>query len=564
MHKRIPIFIVCVIMQILLVAPVQAYWTGEHKFIGDQAFIRAIANDPQKMKVWQTIVGNNAPGSCVIYLPNRAIKYISYGDLTALSGDHDIAIKELFQVLLQLYPDNWFSYNNAYYQKCKEDTTILKTLRKHYNTISSANNAVLPSGLSSDRHDHTPFTIEPGSHFYDFGTTIMSDELSFAVLKYIVIPEGKTKSLLEYQLFSQLQLPERITKGVAIKRINIVGVDSFFKQLEAENIASKYCVLHTIARECADLAGMDYAQNDNMFSQNGKLFMQLALLFNACADHYLQDAFASGHLVINHHNALSKYNNKGKHDYYNRIGLQVDNSEVSPWMSYGDGNLDTTQLNYQKIMQANKASLDDLWNRFYLHAKHPEQPTMIQEFNEKSEKQVVAMCQRHFNAMRYIPLPAESGQVNFANSKNGLFMGGVVGAPALYKYAPDVELQLGIGYNIINGTNHNAVKRESDLWAGASISLGYYSTFSQGATLHPLIRVNFPELNFFNLLTVEPLSYKCVYLQNKLIAIWNPAIGYERKRVTKNWSWSAKMYYQRLTAGLEYKLYPAVQYRYYF
>ena len=534
------------------------FWPGEHKFIGDQAFFRCINSDPAKMKIWNEIIGNDSPSATILNVENR--HFVTYGDLTKLMGEGNNIPTQIFGLLVKTYPALWFSYNENGFKKTMQDSTVLKLINA--NSITSLYSKRI-SSLEVDQLESHPFQIESANHNYNFGNTLMSDELSDAMLKYMVIPEGKNQSYLESIFSYQFLLA---TKAMEIdgSKYNLAAIDSFLASLEVENVASEYCLLHAIARQCADLAGIEYVRGDNKYSPKCKMLFQMAFLFNAGADHYLQDAFAAGHLVIGKTNRISRLNNKGKHNYYNRIGLQLDNSEVAPWQSYGDGYLDTFQVNYQKIMYASTNSLNDLWARFTAHQKHPELPTMLEEFHEKSEKQVIAMCLRHFNAMRVIPFPVETGQVNFGNSKNGLFLGGVIAAPSYLKYNPDVELQFGFGLNVINGKRASHVKREADLWAAASISIGYYSSFSQGTTLRPLIRVDAPEFNFMNLICFSPLSYKAVYLDKKLLKIWNPSIGLERKNVLKNWSYSFKVYYQRLSPVTESKIYPAIQTRFFF
>jgi hypothetical protein len=80
-----------------------------------------------------------------------------------------------------------------------------------------------------------------------------------------------------------------------------------------------------------------------------------ALRLNAFADHFLSDAFAGGHLVIDRAALASKglrghVESRILHNLQNRIGLPVVNSRGDQWVAFGDGFYDDPRNRGNKLL----------------------------------------------------------------------------------------------------------------------------------------------------------------------------------------------------------------------
>jgi hypothetical protein len=106
-----------------------------------------------------------------------------------------------------------------------------------------------------------------------------------------------------------------------------------FQELNKTNALAKYVILHTVAVRMAAEAGRSLATD----SAGTRVHLHYAMLYNAFADHFLQDAFSSGHLCVNRSVLGSIINNKALHDFYSKHGLDVVNLQGDVWRSYGDG-----------------------------------------------------------------------------------------------------------------------------------------------------------------------------------------------------------------------------------
>ncbi len=560
-----------------------AFWYGEHKFIGDQAFNKSLSVDANRAVIWQKMLALQASQqrASILNISTQSLQTITYGDLTAVSGTYEKEFDQMFYMLVRLYPQYWSSWDNRSVANAMKDSSIISKIKHHYKVENiSLNKEDAYNDIHTIFADGSHFSIENTSHFAEFGVThSMSDELSNGVLRLVAIPEGRQNSVLEYNIGRQF-----FYRGAAINttewKLNIAQIDSFISSIQKENIATKYCVLHTVSLQFADWAGIEFSKQNLNYEANkkGLLLMQLAFLFNAYADHFLQDSFTSGHLVVKQKD-LKNYNGKGAHDYYNKEGIQVDNVEVSPWIAYGDGYLDTNQINYQKVLQASINSINDVWSRFMQHTKYPTSQTILEELHDKSEKQIIAIFMRQYTAMRVIPLPVELGQVEFTSSRNGIFVGTNVAMPKLFasNLFPDVDFHVGFGKNFWFGHDSRMKHKESNLWLAFSVSYGWFSPTNITAPLG-LAKISMLESVWFNSIVFDPFSYRFIQVnnasleskyasnfmaKNHLFSIWNPSFGYEYKSIQSKWSWSARMNYLALTRNLQKNWYPSFQLRRY-
>lgn len=582
---RVQRFSICFFIVIILLAQNISYgfWYGEHKFVGDQAFNKALTLDMNRANMWQKMLELESfqQKAAIVHSKTNSLQTITYGDLIAVSGEYEKDFRQMFYMLVRQYPQYWTSWDAKYMQEAKSDSSLISKIKNHYKTEKlSINKEDSYNDVNIIFADGSHFLMENTSHFADFGLThTISDELSSGVQKFIVIPDGRMNSLLEYHLGRQI-----FYRGVNINssewKLNIAQVDSFLVGVQKENIATKYCVLHTLALQFADLAGNEFNKQHSTITNDAKgiLMMQIAFMFNAYADHFLQDAFASGHLVVAK-KELKSFNGKGAHDYYNKEGIQVDNIDVSPWIAYGDGYLDTNQINYQKMLQASINSLNDVWFRFFQHSKYPASQTMIEELHDKSEKQIIAMFMRQYTAMRVIPLPVELGQVEFTSSRNGIFLGTTISMPKLFQsnLFPDADFYVGFGRNFWFGHDSRMKHKESNLWLACSASYGWFSPTNETAPLG-LAKISLLESVWFNSIILDPFSFRFIQMnnasasskyasnfmaKNHLFSIWNPSFGYEYKSIATKWSWAFRFNYLSLTSNLQKNWYPSFQLRRY-
>ena len=91
--------------------------------------------------------------------------------------------------------------------------------------------------------------------------------------------------------------------------------------------------------------------------------MFYATMYEAFAEHFLQDSFASGHQMVRRgFSASAVSNNKSLHDFYNTIPVQTANLKGETWSAYGDKRLN------QNMMEYNEA---DDYRHIRVTEKHP-------------------------------------------------------------------------------------------------------------------------------------------------------------------------------------------------
>lgn len=80
---------------------------------------------------------------------------------------------------------------------------------------------------------------------------------------------------------------------------------------------SKYFCIHIFAIYLAQEAGKEMCKGDTQTASN---LMFYATMYEAFAEHFLQDSFASGHQMVRRgFSASAVSNNKSLHDFYNTI-----------------------------------------------------------------------------------------------------------------------------------------------------------------------------------------------------------------------------------------------------
>lgn len=352
---------------------------GEHKLIGDSAF-KLVCIQNKEFSNLLFLFLNSKPlreGSRFIpkweARPNRFYKnesYIgqfpiliqdtiafTYGDLTALSGDHSPDFLENYRLFtsdpsfnstgefLSLFADLFYEYNDE-----------MEDLRKGNR------------GFNPKFYEFIKLSIVDKSHFHLPATTQRKEieDLSFD---------------LYYAAYDNF-MSEKIGKEYAA--VNKEKMLIFFKA----NCTNKYTILHTMAKtfyievlgqvkkiqECLfELDNFNNIQADDVGEQKkrivvlrrlenamqlGRKYLLLTLFTNAFSEHYLQDMFASGHFFTDRRAPdFFALEAKGVHDFFGRKGVSTKIDTI-PIHLYGDGKYDSSQVAFAIL--ANVCSIKDL------------------------------------------------------------------------------------------------------------------------------------------------------------------------------------------------------------
>jgi len=102
------------------------------------------------------------------------------------------------------------------------------------------------------------------------------------------------------------------------------------------NVAGLYVLFHAAALRRAALFPEEGPESSERAGE-----ARLILALECFALHFLQDAFAAGHIAGSWGSAAER---KGTHDYYNEHGLETDNWKNDPMTLFGDGHMRPTDL----------------------------------------------------------------------------------------------------------------------------------------------------------------------------------------------------------------------------
>lgn len=280
----------------------EAYNYQEHKDIGNAAFTaalrRMVANgvvtDSLTLTTWLAQYAQMAydTQSGRWFFPDlsHAPNMITYGELNALSGDHS-------ENPLQLQDRLRFKYSDL--------NRVIQVQNDYGNRFYS--NAPNKELFDLD-HTYGFFAIIHYLHFYAYGQG----------LTYHV--SGVKKSLVK-----ALQTPAE--------------VERVFAHLNKSNALEAYVTLHALALHLAQQLGAS-ARAGNVADARSQFYY--ALLYNAYADHFAEDASAAGHTMVRRSFISSVTNNKAMHDFFNKAGLQVMNLAGETWVANGDNDLNAS------------------------------------------------------------------------------------------------------------------------------------------------------------------------------------------------------------------------------
>lgn len=112
------------------------------------------------------------------------------------------------------------------------------------------------------------------------------------------------------------------------------------------------------AREAKQLIEDSQADSSHLNAIAIKSKIDLALAYNAFADHFLQDAFAIGHSGFGRAGTSADLS-VGFHDKFNKYGALLANKKNGSWMAYGDGRFsrDKNKKNKNYLIQENTHSI---------------------------------------------------------------------------------------------------------------------------------------------------------------------------------------------------------------
>lgn len=354
-----------------------AYNYNEHQDIGNKAMTLYFN---QNNSFENTIFGYYLPirfdNQSQTYLFSQLSTYnfpIGYGAINGLSGDH---VENPLLLEEQLLTKN---------------STLLKIIALHNLYINLGYSGAPDSKLTKLDNNYAFLALKNLSHFYEYGKGLQANIAAF-----------------------DIQSIENI--------INPSEIGTSFKKLNGTNAINMYITLHTAAIYLAELAGVKAINNDPA----AKKYLYYSFLYNGFADHFLEDAFSGGHLLVNRSISASFTNNKSIHDFYSKNGTEVVNLRGEYWKEYGDGyynqyhkeytkkdsllnvNYDAETTESKRIVEAVSLSLTELFEAF---ERGYQQGSNIQYIPKKIPSESKSMDEKcifftsNFKALHIIPLP---------------------------------------------------------------------------------------------------------------------------------------------------------------
>lgn len=280
---------------------------AEHRKIGDRAMIlmpeRLVAaglfpNETAFYALLDTVLDvhlSEDGRSFVLNELSQAPNQVTYGTLCGLAGDH-VSNPLLLETGLQ-----------AHYSKTNRTLLLEADAMQHFQT--GANSVeLLKVNLA-----YGVMAIKDLSHFYSYG-----DDLNDHLRK------------IDTDLIRALASP--------------ANVNDTFAKLDRLPSMSKYFCIHIFATYLAEEAGKAHLAGDAHAASD---YLFYAMLYEAFAEHFLQDSFASGHQMVRRgFGASAVSNNKALHDFYNTIPVQTANLKGEIWASYGDKRLNQNMEEY--------------------------------------------------------------------------------------------------------------------------------------------------------------------------------------------------------------------------
>ncbi|WP_288424696.1 hypothetical protein [uncultured Spirosoma sp.] len=302
---------------------------------------------------------------------------ISYGDLNGLSGDHESNPLEMSEQL---------SYNNSVLNRI-----VQLQIQYGQQFLSGAPDKQL---LNTD-FQYGLLALTNFNHFYAYGKS------------------------LTWHL-------QTVDRQDIVDLLNPENTERVFNALKKQNSIRMYVTLHAVAIQLAQQAGQFAHQQQ---ADKARLYLFYAVLYNAFADHFVEDMCAAGHMVVKRSLAGGITNNKALHDFYNRIGLQVVNLQGTTWKTNGDGFLNIPEnkwqtarsfalltkvpvtVKYQRAIEVVSQSLFEVMDA-YFDATRTGSATFLQTIPDSPKRHQADQRETfyitHFGALSLVPLPLDS------------------------------------------------------------------------------------------------------------------------------------------------------------
>jgi hypothetical protein len=300
-------------------------------------------------------------------------------------------------------------------------------------------------------------------------------------------------------------------------------------RLNSVNVVAKYSILHCAALDMMHTAGIFWNRDRAL----ARTFFLKGILYNGFADHYLEDAFASGHMVVRR-SALHALDDNGKHDYYGRVGLPVANRRGDKWLARGDGYIVPGEATQNFAAEAVALSLEEIWNEFdSTRAGLRRGRSPLERLEDLSDADVGKTLVAEYGVFDIIPLAIPKKDVYMADSRGGTFFFGALGTATDF-HTPRFW-SAGVGFGLKFGVPPPSVlDRESDTWGG--VSLGYVNGGINTSGTPAWWEWRFgAEGTFFDLLQTG-VDFGARYRIGPARGILNPWIGLEFKR--PGWSFA--------------------------
>lgn len=366
MMKKIS-FLVLVVVLLVLPSGVFAYNYGEHKLIGDQAFIKFIGSvqHTSAAATFRSLLNLKAGNAGSPYDFPMSLKTlnapieekyrISYGTLNGLSGDH---LRDPY-TLIELLSDR--------------SSAVYKVIALHEEYIAMGYSAAPDGKLVKLDFGYALLAMNNLSHFYQYGKSFQEQLRAF-----------------DKDVIRQCQRPELARQA--------------FSRLNKTNAINMYVTLHLVAMDWAAQSGR---LKDN--PEQARTLLMFALLFNGFADHFLEDSFSSGHLVVKRTVAASVVNNKALHDFYSANGTMVLNRKAEIWKAHGDGTSNKPEFIKEsaRVIEAVELSLTDLWMAYENAARTGRESDFLMRIPEGKKIQENYLL-NSLPALKLVPIPYNS------------------------------------------------------------------------------------------------------------------------------------------------------------
>lgn len=304
--RRLPVLVFAALS--LLQLPCFAWDFAEHRKIGDRAMSLLPAQlvksgifstEEEADRALLSILNMSHMEGTNAYAMNELTQLpniVTYGTLCGLAGDH-VENPLLLETGLQTH----FSKTN-------------RTLALEFKAMNEFLTGASSKELLDINLAYGLLAIKDLSHFYAYGKG-MNEHLR----------------MIDPELIRRLQKPSE--------------VNEVFSELNHLPSLSKYFCIHIFAVYLAEEAGKQLHAG-NRTSANDLMFY--ASLYEAFAEHFLQDSFASGHQMVRRgFSASAVSNNKSLHDFYNTIPVQTANMKGETWSAYGDKRLNQNAMSYK-------------------------------------------------------------------------------------------------------------------------------------------------------------------------------------------------------------------------